>query len=105
MKWILLVALAVSGLCGCECYALVPEPSDITEECIPTEVTRTRVPSVEFGGASLVLLCTECDVDECNSLGARCDAAGLPCDFYGKLGVCRGCCDSEFGELHCGLAP
>jgi hypothetical protein len=101
MKQSILIVLAAM-LAGCDEYTLVPEPSDQSEECIPTEVTNTRVYSERFD-AYIILRCTVCDVDECNSLGARCDAEGAPCDFYGKLGVCRGCCDSEFGELHCAL--
>lgn len=98
----LLVAL-VMGLAGCNQYSIVPEPSGQSEDCIPSEINRTRVPSVRFDGDDVILLCTACDVDECNSLGARCDVEGETCDFYGKLGVCRGCCDSEYGELHCAL--
>jgi hypothetical protein len=102
MKWILLVALAIGGM-GCEYYTLVPEPTELDGECVPETVMHTRVPSSRSGGIYIALLCTECDVDECNSLGARCDIEGESCDFYGKLGVCRGCCDSEYGELHCDL--
>jgi hypothetical protein len=96
-----LLCLLVLLVVGCEYDTLVPEPSAITEECTPEAVTRTRVPTARFGGSTLILLCTDCDIDECNSLGARCEVEGESCDFYGKLGVCRGCCDSEYGELHC----
>ena len=99
---LVLLAMAVMG---CDTYTLVPEPNELHDDCIPETVTRTRVPSVLFDGMYITLLCTECDVDECNSLGARCDVEGEACDFYGKLGVCKGCCDSEYGELHCALAP
>jgi hypothetical protein len=96
--------LAVLMLAGCEYYTLVPEPSDITEDCTPEEITSTRVKTARFGGSNMMLLCSNCDIDECSSLGARCDIEDAPCDFYGKLGVCRGCCDSEYGELHCALS-
>ena len=88
---------------GCEYYSLVPEPTDAYTECVPEVFLGTRVPSSRLGGIYINLHCTDCDVDECNALGARCDVENEPCDFYGKLGVCRGCCDSEFGELHCAL--
>lgn len=100
-----LLPAAAFLIVGCTQYSLVPEPNGQSEDCTPSEVIRTRVPSARFGGDYLVLLCTDCDVDECNSLGARCDVEGEACDFYGKLGVCQGCCDSEYGELHCALKP
>ena len=98
----LVSALLATMPVGCGYYGLVPEPNDTNGECVPSMVTRTRVPSVRYD-ADLVLLCTDCDIDECNTLGARCEIEGETCDFYGKLGVCKGCCDSEYGELHCAL--
>lgn len=84
--------------------AFVPPPVQ-DDECVPREVTHTRVPSTRLNGHDLVLICTECDVEECNALGARCSVEGTACDFHGKLGICTGCCDSEFGELHCAQVP
>jgi hypothetical protein len=103
MFGVLFVSVMVGASVGCEAYPLVPPPTIDDGECIPSEVTRTRVPSVLHDGIDVMLICTQCDIDECNSLGARCEVDGLPCDFYGKLGVCSGCCDSEYGELHCAL--
>jgi hypothetical protein len=102
--WFLLLSSFIASSCGCVVRTEVPPPTDNDGTCVPTEVTRTRVFTNMCDGCVLVLLCTECDIDECSSHGARCDVEGEPCDFYGKLGVCRGCCDSEYGELHCALA-
>jgi hypothetical protein len=106
MKTGILVALVVACLpaFGCEVYSVDRVSFDANGDCIPSEMTRTRVPSISHSGDSIVLACSACNVDECNSLGARCEVEGAICDFYGKLGTCQGCCDSEFGELHCGLA-
>ncbi len=89
---------------SCEEYELVPPPTDNDDGCVPTTTTHTRVPSINYDGNDLILICTNCDIDECNVMGARCQIEGVQCDFFGKLGVCSGCCDSEFGELHCALA-
>jgi hypothetical protein len=118
MKWFFL-AIALAGM-GCDGTVVATGCEDITiganelivtptdgksTDCRPTiyEFRNTRVLSEEFG--VLVVKCSYCDEEGCNHLGARCEVEGRYCDFRGDLGVCQPCCDSEYGELHCGPIP
>lgn len=91
-RYLLLVLLALVQT-GCE---------QDTNDCDPSNVTRTRVPSVQVNGDDIVLLCVACETDWCESLGAPCDADGASCTFNGNAGTCQGCCNGDVGELHCG---
>lgn len=100
MKKLMFGAWIVSwfGVIGC---------ADTVDECEETECKATiheirnwRIPTED--GPSIIVKCSYCDEEGCNHLGARCEAAGAACNFHGDLGVCTACCDSEYGELHCG---